>query len=468
MKLAIGFRLPEGSRSVSGVLVSKESGHRFSRRGAIAAFAATAGAAATGGALVAGGREAAPAPRPAQAGARIEPFHGAHQAGITTAQQRYALFAAFNLETTHPVKGERLSTEQTVDAFRRLTEGWTVAAERLTRGLPPGPMPFARPEVPADSGVADDLEPSRLTVTFGLGPDLFERIGREGARPRRLAPLPGFRGDRLEKAWSGGELFVQVCGDDLQTVSRAFRTLRSRAPGLARLQWSQQGFLGAFGDATPRNLFGHPDGTTNPRVGTAEFDRAVWSDADEPVWFSGGTYLVFRKIRMNLPKWDTSTALTQDRTIGRRRSDGAPLSGGHEFSEPDFGKKGPDGEPLILADSHVALVRDVPMLRRSYNYDYGFQGNREPVADHHHGKDADHDHGEDMPVHSGGGHDAYDSGLLFCAYMSDPGEFVRTQRKLAESDRLNAFIEHTGSAVFAIPPGTRPGENLADALLSAT
>ncbi|RFS82094.1 Dyp-type peroxidase [Actinomadura spongiicola] len=441
--------------------MSERTGGRLSRRAVITAAAATAGVAATGGALAATQRDGAP-PRPSG----TVPFHGAHQAGIATPQQQYAFFAAFDLESTDPVKGERLTPAQAAANFQRLMGWWTIAAERITQGHAPGPRPGGRPDVPPDSGIADGLEPSRLTITFGLGPGLFARIGQERQRPRRLEPLPAFRTDRLEAAWSGGELLVQICGDDLQTISRAFRTLRSRAPGVARLRWTQQGFLGRFGDATPRNLFGHKDGTANPRPGDAKFDRAVWSDgADEPAWFSGGTYLVFRKIRMDLPKWDTSSTRTQDETIGRRRDNGAPLSGGHEFSAPDLGKAAPHGGLLVPADSHLALVRNVPMLRRSYNYDYGFQANSQPVADHHDTPGEDHDHGQDMPKHSGGGHAAYDAGTLFCAYLRDPAEFVRVQHKLAESDRLNAFIRHTGSAVFAMPPGARPGKHVAAGLL---
>ncbi|TMR40644.1 Dyp-type peroxidase [Actinomadura geliboluensis] len=440
----------------------EQLGVRVSRRAVITTAAATAGAAAAAGALAAADRDAAPPP-PGPSG--TVPFHGTHQAGIATPQQQYALFAAFDLETADPLNGDRLTTAQAAGNFRRLMQAWTDVAERLTRGRPPAPRPGHRPGVPPDSGIADGLEPSRLTVTFGLGPDLFERIGRRRDRPGRLAPLPAFRGDRLEAAWSGGELLVQICADDPQIVSRAFRAVRSRAPGVARLRWSQQGFLGRFGDATPRNLFGHKDGTANLRPGHARFDRTVWSTAqDDPAWFAGGTYLVFRKIRMDLPKWDTTPGRAQDLVIGRRRGDGAPLSGEHEFSAPDLSRPGPDGGPLIPVDSHVALIRDVPMLRRSYNYDYGVQANTEPTGPHHHGGDAGHHHGEGAERHSGSGHDIYDAGLLFCAYLSDPGFFIRAQRKLAESDRLNAFIRHTGSAVFAVPPGVQPGGRVAAGL----
>lgn len=439
---------------------------RFTRRSLLVSIAGTAGAAGVGAASGADARATEPAVQVTSgaAGRGAEPFHGPHQAGIATPQQQYGFFAAFDLERADPRSGKRLSTGQVAANFQRLMEQWTAVAERLTRGLPPGPSPTARPGMPADSGIADGLDPARLTLTFGLGPELFERIGRADRRPRRLAPLPEFGTDRLQRAWCGGQLLVQICGDDPQVISRAFRAVRSRAPGLARLRWSQQGFLGLFGDATPRNLFGHKDGTANPRPGTPAFDERVWAGSDEPDWFAGGTYLVFRKIRMDLPKWDTTTAREQDLTMGRRRDDGAPLSGGHEFTVPDFARVGADGRRAIPPDSHVALVHGIPMLRRSYNYDYAVQAIAAPIPDagkRGHG-DANHDH--DGHDHSGSGHDSYDSGVLFCAYLRDPAEFVRAQRKLAAKDRMNAFIRHTGSAIFAIPPGVRPGGTLAAAL----
>ncbi|WP_346149788.1 Dyp-type peroxidase [Nonomuraea recticatena] len=459
--------MPSPSADRQGATPDGRGGSAFSRRTLITSLVVTAGVGA-GGALAVGADEApaSPARNPAPGGPPAEQFHGTHQSGIATPQQRYAYFAAFDLEVGDP-KGKRLSTERIATNFQHLMERWSGAAERLMRGRPAGPLPVNRPGAPADSGVADGLPPSRLTLTFGLGPELFDTIGRQEQRPRHLRELPAFSTDQLQPAWSGGQLFVQICGDDPQSISHAFRALRGRAPGLARLRWSQQGFLGRFGDATPRNLFGHKDGTANPRAGTAAFDDAVWvSGPDEPSWFTGGTYLVFRKIRMDLPKWDTSTALQQDQSIGRRRDTGAPLSGGHEFTPPDFGRTGPDGEPVIPPDSHLALVRDIPMLRRSYNYDYAFQARAEPAGEHdHHGADRPgHSHDDPLHDHAGTGHDTYDTGVLFCAYLRDPGDFIRAQQKMAAADRLNAFIQHTGSAIFAIPRAVQPGRHLAAAL----
>lgn len=53
----------------------------------------------------------------------------------------------------------------------------------------------------------------------------------------------------------------------------------------------------------------------------------------------------------------------------------------------------------------------------------------------------------------------------FLAYQCDPGrQFVAVQRSLAANDRLNEYIRHVGSALFACPPGVRPGGVRGDAL----
>ena len=47
-----------------------------------------------------------------------------------------------------------------------------------------------------------------------------------------------------------------------------------------------------------------------------------------------------------------------------------------------------------------------------------------------------------------------DAGLFFIAFQQDPHrQFVTIQRQLGRHDLLNEYIRHTGSAVFAVPPG---------------
>ncbi|TQM30507.1 dye decolorizing peroxidase/deferrochelatase/peroxidase EfeB [Nocardia bhagyanarayanae] len=407
---------------------------------------ATAGAAAVGAVA---GRATAPDPTPPS---RTEPFYGPRQAGIDTPAQSHALF--LSVDVARP--------DRTV--LRELLTGWTATAAALTNGDPVPETPGVAPGFSAHTNFATDLDPARLTITFGLGPSLFdERFGLASRRPRHLHSLPEFPGDTLNPAWSGGDVLVQICADDAQIVSHAFRALRARMPGLGRMRWTQHGFLTRPADGgTPRNMFGHKDGTANPRTGSADFDRTVWIDSpDEPDWVRGGTYLVFRKIRMKTADWDQLPLAEQDRIIGRRRGDGAPLHGAHEFDPIDLESRTASGELTIPAGAHVRLVHNIPMLRRSYNYDYGtLIANAGGVAEE------PHTHAPGTPEHTHGGHNQLDAGLLFAAFMNNPPEqFIKAQRALADGDRLNPLIQHTGSAFFAIPPGIEPGRALADVLL---
>jgi deferrochelatase/peroxidase EfeB len=129
--------------------------------------------------------------------------------------------------------------------------------------------------------------------------------------------------------------------------------------------------------------------------------------------------------------------------IGRTKAEGAPLSGGSEFSQPDFDLKGGDQEPIVAADAHVRLVHPnnnggAEMLRRGYNFVDG----SDPLG-------------------------RMDAGLFFLAYVSDPRtQFIPIQMKLGLGDRLSEYVQHTGSALFAIPPGITQGEHIGQALFA--
>ena len=52
-----------------------------------------------------------------------------------------------------------------------------------------------------------------------------------------------------------------------------------------------------------------------------------------------------------------------------------------------------------------------------------------------------------------------DAGLFFISFQRDPSkQFVPLQRRLGQNDRLTEYIQHTGSAVFACPPGIKRGD----------
>jgi dye decolorizing peroxidase len=344
-------------------------------------------------------------------------FHGVHQAGIATQPQAHAAFVALDLAPG-------------VDraALRRLMRLLTDDAARLTRGA--APLADGQPDLAA--------VPARLTVTFGFGPALFDAAGRADRRPASLRPLPPFGIDRLQPRWCGGDLLLQICADDPMTVAHAQRMLVKDARAFAGVRWVQRGFRRARGmqddGGTQRNILGQLDGTANPEPGGDIFDGAVWAD-------DGGTTLVLRRIRAELDTWDAVDTAGKEFALGRRLTDGAPLTGRREHDPLDLAAKDAYGFPVISEFSHAArahvLDDRLRIFRRPYTYD------EPPAAD-----------------------GTADAGLIFAAYQRDiDRQFLPIQRRLAEADLLNDWVTPIGSAVFAVPPGCGPGGWIGEGLL---
>lgn len=406
----------------------------LTRRGLLA----SAGLGAAGVGLGAGGYLLGQDAGEAQAeGTGTVPFYGTHQAGIATAAQDRLHFAAFDLVNESPAE------------LRELMREWTRAAAEMTAGEMIGEVngePLAPPD---DTGETVGLLPSSLTVTFGFGPSLFEKrgLGLAAARPAALAPIPPLPGDELNAAESGGDICVQACSDDPQVAFHAVRNLARIGRGTVVMRWSQLGFgrtsTTSRSQDTPRNLMGMKDGTANIRAEDTEaMDRFVWVGDESPAWMRGGSFMVTRRIRMLLEVWDRASLEDQERTIGRHKYSGAPLGESDEFAPLDLDAES-DGEPTIPADSHVRLASarengGERILRRGYSFTDG----------------VDESLGE------------LEAGLFFIAFQRDPGaQFVPIQRRLGSSDALNEYIKHVGSAVFAIPPGARPGGYVGETLL---
>jgi deferrochelatase/peroxidase EfeB len=344
---------------------------------------------------------------------RTIPFYGPHQAGIATAAQDRLHFAAFDVTTD--------SREDVRDLLR----AWTDAAARMTEGGTAGPLNGDLEAPPADTGEALGLKPARLTITFGLGPSLFDdRFSLAARKPSALVELPAFAGDSLQAERSGGDLCVQACADDPQVVFHAVRNLARIGRGVTVMRWSQLGFGRTSSTSraqdTPRNLMGFKDGTNNLKLEDVDaLRRHVWvGAADEPAWLHGGTYVVARRIRMLIEVWDRSTLADQEQTIGRTKVVGAPLGKTHEFDEVQV--------DALARDAHVRLAhRGAPILRRGYSFTDG------------------------MDTRLG----QLDAGLFFISFQRHPKQFVELQQRLAQNDALNEYISHTGSAIFACPPG---------------
>lgn len=355
------------------------------------------------------------------------PFYGERQAGITTPAQDRLHFAAFD------------ATTESKAGLRSLLRAWTDAAAQMTRGEPVG-QTGRRLAPPVDTGEAVGLSPARLTITFGFGSTLFDRFGLAQSRPDALVELPAFAGDELDPDRSGGDIAVQACADDPQVAFHAVRNLARIGRGAVVMRWSQLGFgrtsSTSRAQETPRNLMGFKDGTNNIKLedGAALGDH-VWVPAGaEPRWLRGGTYMVTRRIRMLIEAWDRASLDDQEVTIGRRKQSGAPFGRQDELDAVDLRKTPVDAHIRLAAPSENGGRR---LLRRGYSFTDGMDDALGQL----------------------------DAGLFFVSFQNDPAAFVEVQRRLASSDALNEYIKHTGSALFACPPGTRPGGYVGETLL---
>ncbi len=389
-----------------------------------------AGVALAGVGAAAGYAVGTPAAEPAPTG--VIPFRAQHQAGIITPAQDRLHFVALDLTTNDPAQ------------VRALLRKWTAAAERMVAGAEttPGGAVNLNPDAPpTDTGEALGLPAASLTLTFGVGAALFDKLGIGALRPPGLAELPRFTGDQIDPAVSGGDLCIQACSDDPQVAVHAVRNLVRMGFGVTSVRWSQLGFgrtsSTSTAQATPRNLFGFKDGTHNLKAeDPAGLDEHVWiRPGDGPRWLEGGSYLVARRIRMHIEIWDRTSLSEQERLVGRTKGVGAPLGRSQEFDLADYAAMRPDGLPVIDVNAHIRLASaenlgGVKILRRGYNFVDGSDGS---------------------------GH--LNAGLFFIAFMRDPHrQFVPMQRALAQTDEMMEYLEHTSSAVFACPAGLGEGE----------
>ncbi|MYX14936.1 deferrochelatase/peroxidase EfeB [Streptomyces sp. SID8374] len=364
-------------------------------------------------------------------------FHGKHQPGITTPLQARGHLVAFDLV---PGAGRK----EAVALMRR----WSAVARELMAGRPAG----GSADGPGhDTGIALDAGPSSLTVTFGFGRTFFARTGLTSRLPAGLDPLPAFSSDQLDAKRSDGDLWVQIGADDALVAFHALRAVQKESAGTVKVRWQMNGFNRTPGATarpmTARNLMGQIDGTGNPKPADEDFERRVFVPASPGTpheWLEGGSYAVVRRIRMLLDDWEKLPVDRQERVIGRRKADGAPLSGGSETTEMDLDKAGPDGRLLIPDNAHARISSPeknggAAMLRRPFSYHDGISEDGTP-----------------------------DAGLLFVCWQADPFKgFVPVQRKLDRGDALSPFIRHEASGLFAVPGGAAEGEYVGQRLLES-
>lgn len=354
------------------------------------------------------------------------PFYGQHQAGIVTPQQRHIYFMVLRLDSTDKA------------AVIQLFKQWTQQAALLTQGENVAPYRKNKYVPPSDTGEADSLASNNLSLTFGIAPSFLHKLGLADKAPAEFTPLPHFPRDQLQDQYTGGDICIQSCADDPQVAFHAVRQLvRYARTSMVSMLWAQSGFNSYDKpNQTPRNLFGFKDGTANALT-LQEPDKHIW--VTEPNWLQGGSYLVVRRIQMHLETWDRTSFGEQENTFGRHKLNGAPMGQTEEFEPIDPSLKDHKGEPAMPVDSHVHLAHSTgqQMLRRSFSYVEGINTRTSQ----------------------------YDSGLLFVSFQKSPQQFIDIQNAFGKIDKMNEYITHVGSGLFACFPGVKEGEYLGQSLL---
>jgi deferrochelatase/peroxidase EfeB len=349
------------------------------------------------------------------------PFHGPHQSGAIFVQSQQTLMLSYDCTAANRAELQ--------DLFRTLTD----RARFLMAGGMPTPEGIS--QTFSDSGTLGPIvPPDRLVVSVGVGSSLFdERYGLAARKPQKLVPMRTFPNDELDPAWCHGDISLQISANHADTALHALRDIARHTRGGMQVRWRLDGFTSPpRPNGVPRNHFGFMDGISNPDIndqGVAE--KLIWADDADQSWTAGGSYLVVRLIRMLTEFWDRVPISEQERMIGRRRDDGAPLDANHYYDAPNYpadslGAAIPLTAHMRLANPRTPTTAGSRIMRRGYNYDNGMDnvGN-------------------------------LDIGLIFTCYQRDPiAQFEATQKRLIDEPMVD-YITPFGGGYFLLLPGAR-------------
>ena len=142
-------------------------------------------------------------------------FYGNHQSGILTKNPRHVYFVSLN------------STANSKSELREMFQLWTNYSVRLMNGQLVQPNDENSLLPPPDTGEVEGLDAAHLTLTFGVGPSLFEKkeLGLAHMKPKELEDFPHFPKDQLDPRYVGGDICIQACADDPQVAFHAVRNL---------------------------------------------------------------------------------------------------------------------------------------------------------------------------------------------------------------------------------------------------
>ena len=139
---------------------------------------------------------------------------------------------------------------------------------------------------------------------------------------------------------------------------------------------------------------------------------------------------------MFIENWDRDYLADQQNVFGRTKTSGAPLTGGTEFTTPDFAAKDDQGKPVIAAKAHIRLASHeendgLRLLRRGYSFTDGIDPVRGTLL----------------------------GGLFFIAFMRSPQQFHHPPTKTGHRRRAERIHPTHRQRPLRSPPGLQPGNN---------
>jgi len=262
----------------------------------------------------------------------------------------------------------------------------------------------------------------RVTITVGFGASLFvdrtgfDRYGLAARKPKFLKTMPSFDGDspKFKPEDSASDLVLVVSSDHPYVniaIVRYFAEFFNKEFGKQHHSKDKdkhydvltfRGVEEGFGRKDKREYLRFDDGVENLQIDPDELRRLVYVDPsdNEPRWCVDGSYLVYRKIRENMPRWEDvddphdkrqmrELEERQERIIGRHKESSLPL--GQKNLTPVFPDPTDDSKsPLNAHIRKVQPRRPTPdlfglddlerrFLRRPYPFFNGLDANGQAV-----------------------------------------------------------------------------------------
>jgi len=195
--------------------------------------------------------------------------------------------------------------------------------------------------------ILEDIPNSyRVTITVAFGASLFtdamgyDRFGIAGQKPKYLKPMPAVVGDAdsFDPAARATDLALLISSDHpyinvatLRFFAEYFNKRyheRFEITGKRRPMLRFYDVEDGFQRKDKREFLKFDDGIDNLHMGPDDLKRLVYvEEADnEPAWCANGTYMVYRKIREDMPNWEVRPKTEQENMIGREKETDKPLS----------------------------------------------------------------------------------------------------------------------------------------------